>query len=79
MGKYLKSKTIRFGIITILVALFNMFGPADKPVGQMTWKELKHQQNSRTEKVTDLLTLIAGGGAIYGRSVAKGKIGGNDE
>ena len=82
MKAHLKSKTIRFGIVTILVALFNMFAPmlglAEKPVAEMTWKELSERQGSQAQGITNTLTLIGGGGAIYGRSVAKGKIGGDD-
>jgi cadmium resistance protein CadD (predicted permease) len=74
--EHLKSKTIRFGIITILVALFNMFATTEKPPGEMTWRELQQKQNQQTDKVVDLITLASGGGAIWGRSVAKGRIGG---
>ena len=76
---HLKSKTIRFGIVTILVALFNMFGTSEKPYGQMSYRELNEQQSNKTDEVVNLLTLLSGGGAIYGRSVAKGRIGEKDE
>ena len=77
MGKKhpLKSKTIIFALITIVVAIFNMIGIGDKPVAEMTWKELGQKQSSQTDQITNLLILFGGGGAVYGRVKAKDKIG----
>ena len=75
----LKSKTILFALVTIVVAIFNLIEPGEKPIAQMTWKELNQQQGHQVEKVTDLLVLLGGGGAIYGRFKAKDKIGGKEE
>ena len=75
----LKSKTILFALITILAAIFNLVNPGEKPIAQMTWKELQQQQGQQVERVADLLVLLGGGGAIYGRVKAKDKIGGKDD
>mgnify|MGYP003153120771 CR=1 FL=1 len=78
--QFYKSKTILFGLATIAVAIFNMLAPTDKAVAELTWKELGERQGQQTDKVTDLLVLFGGGGAIYGRYKAKDSIGGkNDE
>ncbi len=75
----LKSKTILFALVTIFVAIFNLINPSDKPIAQMTWKELEQQQGQRTDNVMDLLVLFGGGGAVYGRFKAKDKIGGKGD
>ena len=72
----LKSKTILFSLVTIIVAIFNMTGVSETPIGEMTWKELEQNQNQKTEQITNLLVLLGGGGAVYGRFQAKDKIGG---
>jgi hypothetical protein len=75
----LKSKTILFSLVTIIVAILNITGFGDQPTGQMTWKELSESQSNKTEQVTDLLVLLGGGGAVYGRMKAKSKIGGRGD
>ena len=75
----LKSKTMRFGIVTIIVAILSMFGVGDVPDEDATYREISEGQSSRVEQIMNILILVGGGGAIYGREVAKGKIGGKDE
>jgi len=75
----LKSKTIMFAIVTIIAALFNIVSPdADGIDADMTWRQLSERQTQSTDNIMDLLILIGGSGAIYGRVVAKDKIGGKD-
>ncbi len=71
----LKSKTIIFIIAT---ALLTLFGPSEKPIGEMAWRELENRQGQKSENVVDILTLLGLGGAAYGRVVAKDSIGGKD-
>ena len=79
----LKSKTILFSLVTIIVAILNIVGvgvgDGDKPIAEMTWKELEQQQGRQTEQVTNLLVLLGGGGAIYGRFQAKDSVGGKKD
>ena len=72
----LKSKTLLFLIAT---AILMLFGPSEKPVAEMTWRELGEQQNSKTTQIVDILKILGLGGAFYGRVVAKDKIGGKNE
>ena len=74
----LKSKTILFSLVTIAVALFNMLGPSEKPLGEMSFRELQQRQGHQTENITNMSILAGGGGAVYGRVVAKDKIGGKN-
>jgi len=75
----LKSKTILFGLVTIIVAVFNMFSPQTELTSEMTWKQLEERQGQQTNQITDLLVLLGGSGAIYGRITAKTEIGGKNE
>lgn len=72
----LKSKTLIFIIAT---ALLMFFGPSEKPVEEMTWRELEERQNSTTMRVVEYLTYFGLGGAAYGRLVSKTKLGGKDD
>ncbi len=74
----LKSKTLLFIIATALATLFNMVGPSEKPIAEMTWKELEQRQGGKTKQAVDIIALFGLGGAAYGRVVAKDKIGGKD-
>lgn len=75
----LKSKTLLFIIATFLGLVFNMAGPTEKPLAEMTWRELEQRQTNKTEKAIDILALFGLGGAFYGRVVAKDKIGGKKD
>ena len=75
----LKSKTILFSLVTILATILNMTGATEKPTAEMSWKELEQRQGQKTEQITNLLVLLGGGGAVYGRFQAKDKIGGKNE
>ena len=70
-----KSKTLLFLIAT---AILTLFGPGEKPVHEMTWRELEERQGEKAEQVVEILVLLGLGGAAYGRVVAKDKIGGKD-
>lgn len=72
----LKSKTLLFLIAT---GLLMFFGPSEKPVGEMTWRDLEERQGGATMQVVDILKILGLGGAAYGRVVAKDKIGGKDD
>ncbi len=72
----LKSKTLIFIVAT---AILTLFGPSEKPIGEMTWRELEERQGQKTENVVQILTMLGLGGAAYGRVVAKDKIGGKDD
>lgn len=72
----LKSKTLLFIIATALALVFNMTGSSEKPLGEMTWRELEQRQTNKTENVVEIMALLGLGGAAYGRVVAKNKIGG---
>ena len=71
----LKSKTILFSLVTIIVAILNIVGPGDYEPENLTWDDLGKQHGRQTEQITNLLTLLGGGGAVYGRFAAKDKIG----
>ena len=71
-----KSKTLIFIIATMLLVLF---GPSDKPINEMTWRELEQRQENKAEDVVTILTMLGLGGAAYGRVVAKDKIGGKND
>lgn len=75
----LKSKTVLFALVTIIAAIFNLVGPAEKPIEGMTWKELGQRQKQQTDNVANMLILLGGGGAIYGRYQAKDRIGGKEQ
>ena len=74
----LKSKTILFAAITIIVAILNLFGitGGDEIDSETTFKEFQEQQSSRSEGILNALVLLGGAGAVYGRVVAKDEIGG---
>ena len=72
----LKSKTLWFIIAT---GLLMFFGPSEKPVAEMTWRELEERQGGTTTQVVDIVKILTLGGAAYGRIVAKDKIGGKDD
>lgn len=72
----LKSKTLLFLIATGLLMLF---GPSEKPIAEMTWRELGERQGGTTTQIVDILKILGLGGAAYGRVVAKDKIGGKDD
>ena len=74
----LKSKTLLFIIATALATIFNIAGPSEKPIAEMTWREREQRQDSKMDNVLELLPLLGLGGAAYGRIVAKDKIGGKD-
>lgn len=75
----LKSKTLLFIIATALATIFNIVGPSEKPIAEMTWREIQHRQDSKMDRVWEILPLLGLGGAAYGRVVAKDKIGGKDD
>lgn len=72
----LKSKTLLFLIAT---GLLMFFCPSEKPVAEMTWRELEKRQGGATMQIVDILKILGLGGAAYGRVVAKEKIGGKNE
>lgn len=74
-----KSKTILFSLVTIIVAIFNLVGGGGKPAAEMTWEELGQRQNQQTDNVANMLILLGGGGAVYGRYQAKDRIGGKKQ
>lgn len=71
----LKSKTLIFIAVT---ALLMFFGPSEKPIAEMSWRELEERQGTTTSQAVKFLTYLGLGGAAYGRVVAKDKIGGKD-
>lgn len=75
----LKSKTLLFIVATALALIFNIAGPSEKPIAEMTWRELEQRQDNQMDRVWELLPLLGLGGAFYGRVVAKDKIGGKKD
>lgn len=71
---FLKSKTIRFLIIALVIVLTNILGIGEAEPGK-TYDTMLEMEGEEVEQVKNLLMLIGLGGAGYGRVVAKQPLG----
>ena len=68
-----KSKTIVSAVIVIVMALLSFLGVGEKELGQ-TYDTMADATGVTVEGSKDLITILAGAGAFYGRTrVGKGK------
>lgn len=66
----LKSKTINSALVIILIAVMSLLGFGEAEIAR-TYDQLGTENKSETAK--ELITLAAGGAAIYGRYKVKEK------
>ncbi len=75
MNKHpLKSKTIVSALVIIMVAIMSILGVGEKEVIQ-TYDAIA-KETDQADSIKEIVTIIAGAGAIYGRYKVKG---GKDE
>jgi len=68
--KPLKSKTINSALVVIVIVCLSILGVGEKQIGQ-TYDAISDTTGQTTEGAKDLITLLAAGGAIYGRYKVK--------
>ena len=68
----LKSKTVNSALIIMLVAVMSLLGFGEAEIVS-TFDGLGKNDQAQTETVKELATLLAAGGAIYGRYKVKEK------
>ena len=66
----LKSKTINSTLVIIVMVCLSLLGVGEEKIGN-TYDTITDSIGQSTESVKDLVTLIAAGGAIYGRFKVK--------
>ena len=71
---YLKSKTIRFLVLAIIIVMTNIMGIGEAEPGK-TYDTMTQMEGEEVEQVKNILMLIGIGGAGYGRAVAKEPLG----
>ena len=64
----IKSKTINSALVIIMITVMSLLGIGEEEIAK-TYDQLG--QESKTETTKELVTLIAAGGAIYGRYKVK--------
>lgn len=72
---FLKSKTIRFLIIAVIIVLTNIMGIGEAEPGK-TYDTIGEMKGEEFEQVKNVLLLLGIGGAGYGRVVANKPLGG---
>ena len=68
----LKSKTVDSALIVIVLAALSLLGVGEKELGK-TYDTITTETGSEMAAGKDILSLIAGAGAIYGRYKVKEK------
>ena len=68
----LKSKTIDSALIIIVIAILSLLGVGEAEVGK-TYDTITTQTGKRTENAKEIITILGGAGAIYGRYKVKEK------
>ena len=71
---FLKSKTIRFLIIALVIVLTNIMGVGEAEPGK-SYDTINTMEGEEVEQVKNILLLIGIGGASYGRAVADKPLG----
>ena len=66
----LKSKTINSALVVILIAVMSLLGFGEEEIAK-TYDQIGKENKSETVK--EIITLAAGGAAIYGRYKVKEK------
>jgi hypothetical protein len=65
-----KSKTVVSACVVILIAVMSFLGVGEEEIGK-TYDTITDTTGQRSESIKDLITLLAAGGAIYGRYKVK--------
>ena len=66
----LKSKTINSTLVIIVMVCLSLLGVGEKEMGK-TYDTITTETNNNVDVSKDIITLIAAGGAIYGRTKVK--------
>ena len=66
----LKSKTVNSALVVIVMVCLSLLGVGEKKMGE-TYDTITDTTGQTTAVSKDLITLIAAGGAIYGRFKVK--------
>ncbi len=65
-----KSKTVVSACVVIVIALMSFLGVGEEQIGK-TYDTISDTTGRKSESAKDLITLLAAGGAIYGRYKVK--------
>ena len=71
---FLKSKTIRFLLIAVVIVMTNILGIGEAEPGK-SYDNMTKMEGQEVEQVKNILLLFGLGGAGYGRAVADKPLG----